>query len=383
MKSNYQINFLAIFWLFICGLVAIAQDRPLTYPEIMTALNNKIPNKTFKTKKQVVDFLIEQVKQRGVKEELSKKMSVTLSEAGATEDLITEIIKNSGKQSSTALAESEDYAFYIKRGDKFVESDSESSQKLMDLAVADYTKAIELNPKSAEAYYKRAKCYRVLFTRGTLSNWKLVFIDLNKVIELNPTFAEAYLERGNFYQGQISVKPNEKEYDTALSDFNKVIELNHSNQIVAMAYRNRGSLYNNRARKSAENKEYDLAIADFTKAIDDYTKAIKPDNDHFSDIFLLLVFESRGKAYFDKKEYDLAINDFTKAIDLYTKAIKSGSLRDESFLLSRSYSERGLAYESKKDYKLAIADYQKATQLNPNNKEAKEALARILKLVNP
>ena len=56
-------------------------------------------------------------------------------------------------------------------------------------AIADFTKAIELNPKYAEAYSKRgyAKCY-VYDKQSALE-------DANSAISLNPRLANAYLTR--------------------------------------------------------------------------------------------------------------------------------------------------------------------------------------------
>ena len=54
-------------------------------------------------------------------------------------------------------------------------------------ALADFDKAIELEPKSAESYYYRYQCYNVSI---------LGFEDLNKAISLNPKYTEAYCSRG-------------------------------------------------------------------------------------------------------------------------------------------------------------------------------------------
>ena len=56
--------------------------------------------------------------------------------------------------------------------------------------------------------------------------------DYNKVLEINPRFAEAYDNRGHAYsqgKGQL---------DKAIADFTKAIEINPS---YALAYNNRGS----------------------------------------------------------------------------------------------------------------------------------------------
>lgn len=72
-----------------------AQNRPLTYPEIFTALNTPIPNQSFKTKTDLINFLIAQVKARKVDKPLTKDREEDLRQAGATEELIAAIRANS------------------------------------------------------------------------------------------------------------------------------------------------------------------------------------------------------------------------------------------------------------------------------------------------
>jgi len=70
---------------------AHAQDKPLTYPDITTALNTKLPNRSFKTKADLIEFLIEQVRERGVDKPLDESREDDLRQAGATDELITVI----------------------------------------------------------------------------------------------------------------------------------------------------------------------------------------------------------------------------------------------------------------------------------------------------
>jgi tetratricopeptide (TPR) repeat protein len=57
--------------------------------------------------------------------------------------------------------------------------------------------------------------------------------DFNKAIDLNPKFAEAYNNRGLTYA-------KKGQYDKAISDFTKTIEINPS---YTLAYQNRGIIY--------------------------------------------------------------------------------------------------------------------------------------------
>ena len=94
-----------------------------------------------------------------------------------------------------------------------------------DKAIADLSKAIELNPKDAKAYYNRGLAYG----KGK-GQFDKAIADFTKAIELDPTDANAYIGRGVAW-GKKGV------YDRAISDCNKAVELNPTN---ATAYNNRG-----------------------------------------------------------------------------------------------------------------------------------------------
>ena len=75
-------------------------------------------------------------------------------------------------------------------------------------AIKDYSKAIELNPISAEAYNNRGTAYR------ELKQWERAIEDYNKAIELNPNYTEAYWNRGIAY-------PETGQYDESVRDMKK------------------------------------------------------------------------------------------------------------------------------------------------------------------
>ena len=94
-------------------------------------------------------------------------------------------------------------------------------------AIAEYSKAIEINPKYAPVFNNRG------FAHIGKGEYDQAISDFNKAIEINPKFAMAYNNRGYAY----GVKG---EYDQAISDSNKAIELNPRD---AMAYNIRAVAY--------------------------------------------------------------------------------------------------------------------------------------------
>jgi len=91
-----------------------------------------------------------------------------------------------------------------------------------DQAIADYDKAIELDPKLAAAYTNRDLARKAKQEYGKA-------IDSGKAIELDPKDAKAYLNRGNTWY-------HRQEYDQAIADYDKAIELDPK---LAAAYLNR------------------------------------------------------------------------------------------------------------------------------------------------
>lgn len=118
-----------------------------------------------------------------------------------------------------------------------------TQQEKLALAIAEYTRAIELDPNYALAYNNRADIYY------QQQKHDLALADWNRAIEIDPLLAVAYINRGSLYYLQ-------KKNDLALADFNTTIDLDPR---FAEAYFIRGAIYYSR-------KETEKAIADLTTA---------------------------------------------------------------------------------------------------------------------
>ena len=132
--------------------------------------------------------------------------------------------------------------------------------------------------------------------------------NFNKAIQLQPDYVNAYYNRGTAYI-------NKGEYNQAIKDFSKTIDLDFEH--VVFAYRGRGVAY------YAEDR--------FHRAIDDFSKVISLTPD---DPFAYL---GRGQAYRNLLVFEKAIQDFSTAIRLKP---------DEA---ADAYTERGVTYHCKGD----------------------------------
>ena len=84
-------------------------------------------------------------------------------------------------------------------------------------AVAEYTKAIELDPKLASAYYNRGLAY------FKMRQYDSALADFNKAIELDPRSSTAWVGRGIALEGL-------GKYKEALEAYNKSLEINPNDQ---------------------------------------------------------------------------------------------------------------------------------------------------------
>ncbi|HEX5808062.1 MAG TPA: tetratricopeptide repeat protein [Anaerolineales bacterium] len=188
----------------------------------------------------------------------------------------------------------------------------------LDDADAAYTKAIELDPNLAEAYYSRSV---VWVDRG---DFEKAIRDANDAIHIDPTNARAYNNRGFAYL-------QKGYFDRALEDLCKALELDDR---LAVAYFNRGIAYNSLADFKNANRDFEIT----------YLLGYRS-----SDLWV-----SWGSAL-------LGLEYYSNAVDKLSQAV----LYDADF--ATAYAKRGYAYlqlGSKYDYQ-ARSDLETAIRINP------------------
>jgi tetratricopeptide (TPR) repeat protein len=107
-------------------------------------------------------------------------------------------------------------------------------------AIADYSKAIELNPLFVNAYNSRSTL------RGITGDRVGEEADLNKAIAIDSTFHMAWYNRGNFWY-------DKGNHEKAIADYSQAI-------VIKPDY---SSAFFNRANSYDEMKQYALGLADY------------------------------------------------------------------------------------------------------------------------
>jgi tetratricopeptide (TPR) repeat protein len=188
-------------------------------------------------------------------------------------------------------------------------------------AAADYSAAIRAGARSADVYYRRGLAYYALNKPDP------AIADMNAAIAANPKLAAAYSARATLHQ----YKGNGA---AAISDFGKVIDLQPEN---AGAYVDRGKEYQRQLNGPA--------------AIADYSAALRYDPGNLDAL------KGRAMIYQQQGNFSNALDDLTQIIN-----------RD--YADADAYARRGWLYYAWKDFQRAMDDFDKALLIDPNGKQA-------------
>jgi len=198
----------------------------------------------------------------------------------------------------------------------------------LQYALADFNKAISLDPNYTQAYANRGLVYR---KTGKLD---LAQADYDKALSLDAGYATAYVGRG-------MVESQQGKSAQALADFNKAIALKPDN---AEAYYSRGLLYQSQ-------HQHQFAIDDFSTALGLTTQR--------SDLFV-----ARGLSY-------LAVGDNKSAASDLDQAVQADPTS------AKAWASRGLAYERLGLKEKAAGSYAKALNINDKYQPAQTGFARV------
>ena len=160
----------------------------------------------------------------------------------------------------------------------------------------------------------------------TKGEYDKALADFAVAIESSPTFMPAWFARAQTWMAK-------REYDKAIADYSHalLLDVEYTN-----AYVMRGHAY-------TWKDEWDKAVADYSRAI-----TLEPAN--------AVPYDARAGALNQKKDYQGVVKDESKAIELGLK----GSL-------ALTYSRRANAHAMLGDDAAALADYSESFRLNPND----------------
>jgi tetratricopeptide (TPR) repeat protein len=221
--------------------------------------------------------------------------------------------------------------------------------------IAEFTKIIEANPNDVLAWFARARCYQ------EVGQHDLAIDDYSRAIELDQTYPEAYNNCGAVY-AEVG------DYKTAIDYYDRAIVLDYQ---YAEPYNNRGVIYADQGDHKTAIANFDQAInldprfavaysnrgtsyakqGDYKNAIANFDQAINLDP-HFA-----IAYSNRGTSYAEQGDYKAALANFDQAINL-----------NPSY--SNAYFGRGSTYRALNQHETAIADYDRAIKADPKNGDA-------------
>jgi len=204
---------------------------------------------------------------------------------------------------NTPPEQKEDAEVYYKRGEEFRKA------RNWDKAIAEYTRAISINPNYWRPYWGRGYCYGANGKR----EWDQMLADYTAALRINPNEPILVMSIGVYYG-------NTGDQERAIAQYSEAIRMKPD---YAGAYSNRGDAYRMKG-------DYDKAIADCDTAIR-------------LDPKLALSYGIRGAAYRAKGDYTKALSDLNEAIRL-----------DPNY--AWAYDARALVYKAQGKNDLADTD---------------------------
>ena len=185
-------------------------------------------------------------------------------------------------------------------------------------AIADFDRAIVLDPDNVEAYSHRGS------VKSHMGDIEEAIADFDRVTEIDPDDVAAYVSRA------IS-KQNKDDHQGAIDDWDRALELKPDD----------GGWYVNRGMVKEIISDYDGAIADYNRATE-----VEPDYE--------VGYIARAYVKGKQGNYESAIDDYDRVIELWPGD-------------AVAYRDRGFAKSHTGDCNGAIADYDRSLELNPDN----------------
>ncbi|MDP1623660.1 MAG: tetratricopeptide repeat protein [Bacteroidales bacterium] len=191
------------------------------------------------------------------------------------------------------------------------------NENMLEEALPDFTKSLELLPAFVDALNNRGSLYRLL------NQPRKAIDDYNQALSMAPDHVKALSGRGNAY-ATLGV------LDSALMDFNTAYQINPD---LAASLGDRGALF--------------FRLGQYEKAIEDCTRKIVVDPSNTG------AYLNRGVSYSSLQKWEMAIQDFTTVLNA---TVDNPDV----------YEWRGVAYTSIGSLQLAINDLSHGIRISPS-----------------
>ena len=235
------------------------------------------------------------------------------------------------------------------QGGEFWKRTGKAYERLADLDGIDQN-----NPVSAMGFFQRG------MTKYADKEFDSAITDFNEAIKLDSRLAKAHLHKGNAYFEL-------NKYPQALESYGEAIQIKQ----LPLAYNNRGYTKKHMGLLEEAIEDYDYAVAldseypdaytnrgiakmelgRFRESIKDFSQAIRVNPKH------AWAFSCRSQAKKSIRDYRGALKDATQAIHLDPE-------------LAGGYNNRGQVKEDQGDLEGALQDYNRAIGIDPKNSYA-------------
>lgn len=357
-----------------------AQQGPLTYPEVITALQSKLPNSVFRNKTELVAWVITQIKRRKMDKPLTRDREDDLRQAGATNELVEVIRTNSPALPTPTptpvpvinLGELAGRAINLIRPEYTPEARQAGTAGEVKLAleldeagnVTSVTRLTVLPNGLTERAIEAARQSKfkpaVLNGKPARGSGTLTFN-----FKINAINVAAVLAQAEDYR-------NNSNCDRAIPEYTKVIGVDAKNQKALFG----------RGLCSLVKANYDGALKDFDSVVSDNP------TDSDAAFYLAVAYDFKGEPKTAATYYERTVSlrqgigrqpmmqclyidrgqtleetrgYANRIIDACTRALQ----RAPETLTGLIYMKRGIGYRVKSEYDNAISDFETARRINP------------------
>lgn len=287
--------------------VAAQPQDPITYPELNTALQTKLPNQSFANKSELINWLVNQIRRRKMDKPLTKDREDDLRQAGATDELIA-VVKSNSPPVVLATPTPVPTPSVVDLG--------ELLPRAIDLVRPEYSEAARQAGTSGEV-----KLALELDEKGAVTSVTPLTVLPNGLTEQ----AVASARRTRFRPAEVNGRPARGR---GVITYNFRINVVNTAELLAAADQLRA------------NRECDRAIVG-------YNQVISVDASNAAAMF------GRGTCYLMKGDHDRALADLDKAAELNNRDVQA----QLNLAIVRDY---------KGDIAGAAAAYAKALSIQPD-----------------